>query len=621
MSASSIGSSSSGNAMDVVQPEGPDYRRRFASATDALRSCHGAVNSDCISISLPTVQWVESTSVVYGSRRPEKNVEISDDIHRVLEQIHAVVKCALHSIKYPNDYPLTWQTNILVPHMQFLIGTSTGRHLVNGGYFNFYDLHDNSSASVILSGSPDHPCIARDISDILYPFAQATTLDRNAPKSLNLFDGDSIYKLGGTKPYAPHTEETLIAALNARPEAIVNRLIMRVMKALSQENPGPQKSKLYGIVIDMHSTGDICSRNGDKDNCRVVIKKAMMEPAYFITRVQQLTECYFRFPKGGLQWLFRMSHSKKSYHSSVRDGAPAGGFELKREGVDFKVVAREQVVLASSIPINRRYEMLQAWFKSSAEMTEFHKKWWEWLCKTALSGDKYFKEKIRALIEKTENREYLETWGQEFGGVATAQKLAKDYLQLRRTTKSKELKLTYLECAACLGSAKAQHQLSEYYCFKKEYELDLKWGQRSVDQDYLPAMSYLGFSYLFGLGTEENREVAEELFSKAIAKDMSQAFNIAETLIDNDEHEHALEFFQRIAVAYSKDPQSAKIALQKLIGYALQDEIPEELYSLVFQALKKIPGMPTSFRELVRVKKNKDHPHHAIVLATYQEHH
>lgn len=285
------------------------------------------------------IRWVKDLNAYYGSKTPEKKVEIPATIHPTLGFIGNHLK-ACYELSHNRSAPTN--KNILIPFVSF-IGKreNSSREFFKGNYLK---MQDDESLLAFISG-PESSSIEEKYQQYLTYWNSIAKVNFLSPVKMIAgnaaseltgkdFDqlNDTCRQNGEKVPYQFHSEEWLHEMLGAHPQLAIDPITEEL-------SPG---DKIYAIVFDMYSFWDVCN------HCQQNFKKALFQRETIKNFESLLDQENIRYPRNGLKVIFRVS-SQRPYFSDVRYQhiKEAGGGYQEEEGFDIKTVNSSQVSLCT----------------------------------------------------------------------------------------------------------------------------------------------------------------------------------------------------------------------------------------------------------------------------------
>ncbi len=288
------------------------------------------------------VRWVNDLDIYYGSKKPNKVVEVPATIHEKLNFVGNHLKACY---QVSDTHPNASKRNILLPFVNFVVKRDNDpREFLEGGYLRF---EENGNALAFISGpqaystetmyhqyAATYNLIAEELSLTGLPTIKmiaGNTAANLVHKNFNQIN-DQCTQRGKEIAYKFHTEEWFHEVLGAHPQLAVEPL----ERLLS---PG---DKVYAIIFDMYSLWDVCS------HCQQKFKKELFQRKT-ISKIQNLLDGLdLNYPRNGLKVIFRVS-SERDYFSHITNDQleDAGGGYDEEEGFDIKTVDTAQVSLCT----------------------------------------------------------------------------------------------------------------------------------------------------------------------------------------------------------------------------------------------------------------------------------
>ncbi|MBX9804421.1 MAG: hypothetical protein K2Y18_01560 [Alphaproteobacteria bacterium] len=287
------------------------------------------------------LRWVSTLDIFLGSKKPEKYVKISSNIHDKLAYLGNYLRAFAEV--YPKNDMYQFKRNVFVPHVSFVVKRSYDdvceKVFVPGSYVNFDEENYPESPMVFFSGGNSTPY------DALYQY-NLHRKHHNYPKDV-LFElpviratsGEEVERKTGKKMGSDtpsgctyHTEEMFYNMLLAYPQVILE-IANKVLLPIDQ---------ILHVVFDSYSFWDVC---------RPCQKRFRTEYFQGVLH-QKLEEVFapsdFAIPEeAGLLPVFRVSSYKQYHDDSLADMTEAGGGSQVEGGFDAKVISQTQVVLSS----------------------------------------------------------------------------------------------------------------------------------------------------------------------------------------------------------------------------------------------------------------------------------
>ena len=292
------------------------------------------------------LRWVENLAIFCEGEVPLSYIEIGAEIHNRLAYVGNTVRAFAET--YPEDSRFSFQRNILIPYVSFVVKRSNGdsrcKEFIKGGYLTFSD--DNAFPVAFMSGLNSKPWRA------LRPY-NAYRRNHNAlPKnrdlelpSITIMSGKEVQDFTG-KDYAPlaqvgveqaphcnaHTEEWFYEMLSTKPEAIVKQ-------AKDVLFPG---DKLIHVIFDLYSWFDVCR------DCQTRFRVEYFKGNFQKKIEEEFENEGFHFSKRtGILPVFRVSSTTKYHSDSLANMTGAGGGSQVHNGFEAKVLSQTQVVLST----------------------------------------------------------------------------------------------------------------------------------------------------------------------------------------------------------------------------------------------------------------------------------
>lgn len=285
------------------------------------------------------IRWVMDLDAYYGSKHPEKKVEIPATIHRELAFIGNHIKACYER---SHNRPTPSNRNILVPFVSFIAKRGDNpREFFKGDYLR---IEEDDNALAFISGpetsssEEKYQRYAKYWNSIakvnfLLPIKMIAgdTASQLTKKNFDQINEDC--QISGEKAaYQFHSEEWFHEMLGTYPQLAINPIIEEL-------SPG---DKVCAIVFDMYSFWDVCN------HCQQNFKKALFQRETIRNLENILDQQNIRYPRNGLKVIFRVS-SQRAYYSDVtyQHIKSAGGGYKEEEGFDIKTVDLCQVSLCT----------------------------------------------------------------------------------------------------------------------------------------------------------------------------------------------------------------------------------------------------------------------------------